>query len=882
MNFRIAVLMIKGFFRRYKKVANTCFIIFLVMLFVTATAIFRDNMYNMQNALNKEKFGAWYILEMTFDEPDKDLLEEPMLKEPVKAGYSFEIYESTGKYAFGRLGYMSESFVELGKLKLKDGHWPKSDNEIVLEYSALKEIGHEGGVGSTITIGYYEEYSINEEDMIYKTFTLCGIIEDFSTLWVKGDEIPRAVVSKSAYDALKYKAKVDIYAYDIKEQLEPKESEEFYQSLRSRSSNIRYNSSVYDYKLWGSEFVYNYMYIAVMCIGIAVLIYKVTDYRNTRKDFNDKMKKLGASKWQLRAVQNFEYAFMILLFGILGIFASILIGNVVADSFEKKLNVSFYAVSKDVYIRSFIGILCGLLSGYLADIVTFFKNLLPKRKKKVRLYVSEDEQKMEKRRIDEKGTIAKVQKRFSRTEGLLPRLGIRIFGLCVTFIIIGCAINIFSSYKALRENASGYDMAGAIKGDFDGSYSIPFVYRGSYEEFSQADNFFRAMYSSRIDTLPYEEYKVNVDVGIEAWSKNRSSINLKMGSNTISEGISTDIKERIENTPGVMNTKWWLWETRRSISWYGLDFDKMGAFDLLAEDPYATSASKYLFGTRYADAEKELYERFEKYIPKEYQNYDQYVAGEQVIVMIERNPITEEYDDTIKPGAHLDYISYYRNVVDWPEGMSIEKYKELQYKSTFEPVATPLVAAVIYLDDNIKEEFTDILEESCHYTMIASINMAEKLRIAEQNHLKTYKGEAYAAVLPQLNYTHFQVTFDDSAVVLATENVLKAYCGVNDIATESFYAKKNMLQTQLITAVMQNGATILLAVAVNIIVALMLVENRFLNRKKQFEVFVKIGMSKSQICKMSTIEALKENLFSPITAIPVTLIQYVAWRWRVR
>ena len=81
---------------------------------------------------------------------------------------------------------------------------------------------------------------------------------------------------------------------------------------------------------------------------------------------------------------------------------------------------------------------------------------------------------------------------------------------------------------------------------------------------------------------------------------------------------------------------------------------------------------------------------------------------------------------------------------------------------------------------------------------------------------------------------------------------------------------------------MQNGATILLAVAVNIIVALMLVENRFLNRKKQFEVFVKIGMSKSQICKMSTIEALKENLFSPITAIPVTLIQYVSYRVKMQ
>ena len=620
-----------------------------------------------------------------------------------------------------------------------------------------------------------------------------------------------------------------------------------------------------------------------MCIGIAVLIYKVTDYRNTRKDFNDKMKKLGASKWQLRAVQNFEYAFMILLFGILGIFASILIGNVVADSFEKKLNVSFYAVSKDVYIRSFIGILCGLLSGYLADIVTFFKNLLPKRKKKVRLYVSEDEQKMEKRRIDEKGTIAKVQKRFSKTEGLLPRLGIRIFGLCVTFIIIGCAINIYSSYKALRENESSYDMAGAIKGDFDGQYGIPFVSQGFDDTFSE--DFFERLYASRIDTPSLEEFQamsdVDYDYNIKGWSMGYSTVNVRMGSNSLCEGISPDIKQRIETTAGVSSVKWWLWETKRSISWDGFSFIESGLYDMPYDERGASNNAKYIFGTRYEEPNEKLYKRFEKYIPNEYKNYEEYKAGRQVIVFVEKNPINNAYDESITPGETLEYITYY-----WNGGLKEELYysndlRKLNYESILVPVAEPVVAAVIYLNDENRKEFEDILEEGCYYTMIASINMAENIRVEENRRYNKYKGETENK-LPGLNYTHFQVTFDDSAVVLATENVLKAYCGVNDIATESFYAKKNMLQTQLITAVMQNGATILLAVAVNIIVALMLVENRFLNRKKQFEVFVKIGMSKSQICKMSTIEALKENLFSPITAIPVTLIQYVSYRVKMQ
>ncbi len=872
MNFRTSILMIKGFFRRYKKVANTCFTIFLVMLFVTATAVFRDNMYNMQNAINKEKFGAWYIMEDTFLEPSNILLQEDNLGKPVKASKSVEMYDATGTYTFGQLGYMSEDFIALGNLKLKEGKWPSNSNEIVMEYSALKEGGYDTKIGNQITIGYCENYSKDNEDMIYITFTLCGITDDYTSLWVKGSKMPRGIINEEAYNAIEYSGKSNLYAYGIKEQLKPDDSKAYFESLKEKYKDITYNSSVYDYKLWGSEFVYNYMYIAVMCIGIAVLVYKVTDYRNTRKDFNDKMKKIGASRVQLKVIQNFEYAFMIVLFGIVGIFTAILIGDFIASKAENYLNVSFYAVSKSVYIRSAIGIVVGLLSGYLVELVIFIKGILPKKKNKVRVYVSEDNKKMEKRRINEKHTVLKAQSRFSKTEGIIPRLGVRIFGLCVTLIIIGSFININSAYKALLENASGYDMAGAIKGDYDNSYEIGFFSKYTIEELDEkpAGDFFKTLYASRIDTMSYEEYLAAgkpETFYAQYWYCDEY---LFLGSNTISEGISTDIKERIDNTPGIRKTKWWIWETSRNLSWDGLDLVKMGRNDWYKNGMKAGKNSKYLFGTRYDTPEKSFYERFEKYIPAEYRDYEAYSAGNQVIVLIEKNPITKMYDDTIKPGKTLHYMKLYNGT------LKKDTYEEGIFRTTMEPVFEPQVAAVIYVDDAIREEFADILEEPCHYTVIASLNMAETLMIKE-NELAD-KWYSKKERITELNYTHFQATFDDSAVMLATENVLKSYCSVNNILTESFYAKKNMLQTQLITALMQNGATILLTIAVNLIVALMLVQNRFINRKKQFEVFNKIGMSKSQICRMCVIEAFKENLWSPLTAIPVTLIQYISYR----
>ena len=307
MNFGLFNLTVKSFVRRYKQVFNTCLVVFMVMLFVTLTAIFRDNMYNMQDALNKNHFGSWFVMETTAGEPNKDLSNHKFLEGPANAGRVLEFCDSKGAYNLGYLGYMDEDFYDANNVRLREGKFPEKENEIAIEYSALVEGNYSMQVGDTIRLAYYEDVPMSDENKVYRDFVLSGIIDDYTEEWYKGKDMPRAVISKAKYDEFDNRLKTNIYTYGLKTGIELDNNYDFYLTLEAYGVKLKYNQYVYDYKLWGAEFVYNYMYIAVMLVGATVLIYKMLDYCNMRNPFYQRIAKLGASKKQIFAIAFLPY-----------------------------------------------------------------------------------------------------------------------------------------------------------------------------------------------------------------------------------------------------------------------------------------------------------------------------------------------------------------------------------------------------------------------------------------------------------------------------------------------------------------------------------------------------------------------------------------------
>ena len=80
------------------------------------------------------------------------------------------------------------------------------------------------------------------------------------------------------------------------------------------------------------------------------------------------------------------------------------------------------------------------------------------------------------------------------------------------------------------------------------------------------------------------------------------------------------------------------------------------------DTPITDYGYRYIFSTEYVNPTKELYKKLEKYIDKEYRNYDDFVNGRQVVVFLQDAP-DGSYDDTLKAGDTLNY-NYYELPVD--------------------------------------------------------------------------------------------------------------------------------------------------------------------------------------------------------------------------
>ncbi|MBE5964733.1 MAG: ABC transporter permease [Lachnospira sp.] len=937
MNTKLFKITAKSFFRRKKQVFNTCLTVFIVMIFVTFTAIFRDNMYNVQNELNKDHFGSWFIMEITNGKNNESLEMHKFLEVPLKSGTCTEFYNTNSVDIIGYMGYMSEQFIDSNNIKLRSGKWPEKANEIAIEYSALVEGGYNKDIGGIITVPYYKDTPINEENMVYKEFVLCGIIEDYTDEWYEGENMPRAVVTKELFDSFVERSKRNIYTYEIKKNIKFDDYYKFYQTLEAYSKNLKYNEYVYNYKPWGAEFVYNYLYISVMLVGMAVLVYKMLDYNAIRKDYYIKLNRLGASKRQISTIKNIENLILIVISGTLGILASILLGNAVAKIIETKLSLQFYDISNEVYIRSAIGIIAAIIAGVLSNIIFTIKEKRTRKNSKQRVFYSENETKMEKRRIGVKWSLLQFQKRISKSEGLFQKITVRLFLICVTFIIIGSFINIKNANKKFQNVVYDYDMVGYITPTPLYYYPFEFIYQFKLEEkdakWNQLLEYTSNGEHKKYDNMEFEHmvfydndvlrqlswgFKPGIQYGnyflydSSKWGWNSKSKYVLGGSDNINVGFSDSIINNINNVEGIKTIEYSVVETQRSWTWEGMNLDSM-AYEKMADFGSQIKEidenTKYLYATEYFVPTKELYEKLSKYIAPANRNYEEFCNGEQIIIFLNKN-CEGKYDDTIKVGNTIRYSYYdptsttidinnrvfnnimkkYLSVAYWVAPDDVKEafyyYEGISNIIDYGAAATPKIAAVIYIDDDNKGEFKDIISQNAYYNAIASKELAYKLNdaqnqiirdITDNKYEQSYKEEYHLSVKD--NY--FRAKFSEEALFLATDNLISSYCSKAGLKVNNYYETNKTYSEQYFTSMLQNIVTIFLAVLINIVVIGLFSANRFRNRKARFVNLYKLGMSKKQLKQICMLESAREDIWCIVTMPIVLLIQYIYYHTKL-
>ena len=941
----------KSIRRRFPQIWKAALTTLVAVFFVTAVLIFQENMYQWQMSSNKSRFGDWYICEKTTKEPNKVLDENDFLEKPLKAESTVRIFDSDWNNTKLYVGSMTDDFMKQGRIRLAEGRMPEASDEITMDWNTLLKLGYEGELGQKVTINYYENDNINsDKGRLSATFTLVGILNNYTNIWQDGKNIPGAIVTEERLKEFKCTI-YNIYIYPFKDSVRTQDYANVYKKIKEDvKSQTVYNAAVYDYSPWKSKTVYAYMYIVVMVIGILALSYQLIEYRNRRKKAYELFKNMGMDKSHIRKMYIIENAFILIPAGIAGILLALIVGSVTGHVLEAKNGYEFYRVNVDVVIKSVCSVIVAVVIEELAGLIANIK-FYGKRTVKKKQHGRKENIRQHKSRMNSHNLVMSVSSRFIKKDGVLMIIGVRLFALCICMVIIFSSLKIQNAFKEYKNNESMPDIYGYIDANQDKTalFMNYWYYLKDYNNLPQKSVSNNGEITSRYDMRDYvckqrirynihfDKIKELVEAG-NMWDWNdaikvndsdsigRSLGFINMGqskylkdpNNNILEGFSKEFIDELMEINGINSVSYSVFESERSWFWDSQDYEKMQTFTFHPEkssyhkEHLPDYGDRYLFSTEYAQPTKELYSKLEKYIDKEYVDYEAFKEGKQVVLFLRDLP-EGGYDDTINAGDTL-YYNYYRvdentygdesNIIDssyfsiFPYDKAYNRYL-LDYNNThdfnpdyklmekleidYDACVSPQVAAVVRVTDEVIDDFNGIIPAFGYYTSIASINMAQQAVDRQKDVMERLIGDELSGDMDfELCYNQISIKYDLASTFSATNNKIGVYFNNNDISYSSNVDIKNTYRTQLINSILQYGITIIAMIVMQLLIMAIVIRNRINRRKEKMMLLHSLGMRRGKIVSVCMLEALRESVWCVITMPLLLLMELLMFTGFVR
>ncbi len=935
MGKRLLVLCTRSLKRRWREITRVCIAIFFAVFFITGVLLFQENMYQWQMAANKERFGDWLVMETNTRVPNETIVNHPYMDGYCVAQSAVKLYDENWKSVNRYVGYMSPDFLKQSYIDIELGRMPSADNEVAIDWNTLLKLGYTNELGQTVTLNYYDKNDIhNDDNQRQEEFILVGILESYTDVWKKGKNLPGVLVTKERYDVFDSNAQ-NMFIHRLSKNIKTDDYRLLYEQIKEQSgSSCIYNDYLYDYKPWENDEVYNYMYIIVMVIGILAITYQLIIYKNSRKKSYDVLRKMGADKTQIVTITFMENVLMLMGAGIAGITISAFMGKIVCLFVEVNYGIPFYYVNPAVLLKGFLSIVIAVVVEQLVSRLIVLKNILVRTGKRVKKAHNNNREK--KPGLNKNNLVWSFSNRLIKNNSIGANIGIRLFYAAISVVLMVCVSNIYSSYVTYVENDKLPDFVGyqELEQDITSYIYIPMVYPfekiegKTYKETVQhiltnvlkiegdisdnAADLYEAMgeedrkyLNTCIYEYPYMELKNNKCLLISALGINKSKY-AKTGNTSIFAGLEQQFIDTLENMPGVSEVSYAAFETERAWSWGDMKLNDMG-YSLLSQrtesegvKPYSDT---YLFATEYLTPTEELYNRLLGYSDDKAVDYDSFARGEQIIVLVNENAYGK-YDTTIKPGTDINYHYYSvwnaRNTADKypycealyesgkvavPGSEDYVKYlsgmrnTRAYLREVYEPCVTAKVAGVIYVTDEFKEAFKDVIVNYGYYTAIASKELG-KMACEKQNefieeYLVSKLSKEHRC---ELKYNQISVKYDLTASFSATHNVLANYCKENAVVYNSLAEDKEVYRTELINNILRYGITVLAVIVINIVIAAIVAKSRLEARKDRFELLLRMGADKYKVRRICMLEAIREGLWSVFT-LPVTfIIQYIMYR----
>lgn len=383
-----------AYLRIVRNVKNSL-LFFTVLLLSFASAIVSVSVVGSISKTNAEfrlnTYGTWYFGIPYGFESDKDKLFEKDWVDGI--GTAQSIGTLSAPSAPGKIigiGTMDEALINIGRICLDQGAFPTNDNEIAMEMDSLSALGYDYTLGQEITVTVIIPLNTTADDIdflpIMKTYTLCGIIHEYTDLWYfqpNKNNIPlnSAFISNTAAAGLLAESEemlaeaesvgvgvrkpVCQYFLCVSEENRDEAKEDLSSYLSESDYSIRdqvpcvntvayTDKSVADY----DDF---YMYIIAVLTFISILCLEIIRLPANTHSFSV-LRSVGMSKGQLALMQILEALLMGIPAILLGIPVSVLLTRLA-------LRLMLYSGSVDIQVCIPYEALLFILGLWLAAIV---------------------------------------------------------------------------------------------------------------------------------------------------------------------------------------------------------------------------------------------------------------------------------------------------------------------------------------------------------------------------------------------------------------------------------------------------------------------------------------------------------------------------------
>lgn len=481
-----------GMKRRGKEVRRMKVMTGLMVLFLTLTLLFQDNMKQYQLQMNYRSYGEWLMREPV----SSSYINHPYLEQCGEIWTGGGIYRAkegetpdtmqieptdNSLYTGKTLGRLTTDIAKTGHIRLYEGTLPQKDDEIAMELSTLQALGCDYDLGQEITFYTVEDENVSTLIMSEKkmeltkvTFTLVGTIRSYTAEWNEGDALPNAIITQNAFARIRmqrngyrfWKLKdeyvdenVASFAIELADAIKKEIVKDGKIKGGFEENGFSINQFAYYNAFWSNRTMYRNMTIILIVMGASVMSYLMSSYLSKRKKFYYRMREIGATVSQVFRMTVYECIYSVLLTGFIVLVLSYGMSVLLVFAVAKAAAIPFFYVFRFQTLAMVIVCVALVLSLAMlcAHLILRGKRLTDNRNRLSRLAEKRIRRRARRKRKC-RLSIREMEKRY-RMSHSVSVLFIRIIGIGVCVSVLACMMQI-------NRNVNGYHYTCELYTDF--------------------------------------------------------------------------------------------------------------------------------------------------------------------------------------------------------------------------------------------------------------------------------------------------------------------------------------------------------------------------------------------------------------------------------